>query len=130
MGISQLVASIIAGLLVNVIFPGGVGPANTTLSDYVSPARGLFMELFFTAQLVLVVLLLATEKRAARGLIPFGVGLALFVIVVAGKSPQGGTEAAFSHSSQAVGADFREQGPASPGDRRTPCAASVVRSPA
>merc|ERR1711862_402660 len=50
----------------------------------VSHTRGLFIEMFLTAQLVLAVLILAVEKHKSTFLAPVGIGLALFVIHMAG----------------------------------------------
>ena len=48
-------------------------------------SQGLFMEMFFTALLVFVVLMLAIEKSKDTFMAPIGIGLALFVAMVAGE---------------------------------------------
>jgi len=49
-----------------------------------STSRGLFLEMFMTAQLVLTVLMLAAEKHKGTYLAPIGIGLALFIIMLVG----------------------------------------------
>ena len=44
------------------MFPGDIAQANTTLSTQTTTAQGLFIEMFLTAELVFVVLMLAIEK--------------------------------------------------------------------
>jgi aquaporin rerated protein, other eukaryote len=75
-----------AGGLVKAIIPGqAIGNANTVLGSGTTIAQGLFLEMFFTAQLVFVVLMLAMEKSKDTPLAPIGIGLTLFVVMVAGK---------------------------------------------
>lgn len=74
-----------AGGLVNAMFPGSVSLANTTLGPNTSIAQGVFLEMFFAAQLVFVVLMLAAEKSRDTFLAPVGIGLALFVALIPGK---------------------------------------------
>lgn len=81
---SQLVGSIAASGLVCGLLPGGPsGPgggiaATTTLSDSISLTRAVFLECFLTANLVLVIFMLAIEKHHATAVAPIGIGLALF----------------------------------------------------
>lgn len=70
------------------MFPVDVSEANSVLGGGTSVAQGLFMEMFFTALLVFVVLMLASEKSKDTFLAPIGIGLALFVTMLAGKSPR------------------------------------------
>jgi aquaporin related protein len=81
--IAQLVAGIAAAAVADGLTPGPLNVSNK-LSDGVSNVRGLFIEVFLTAQLVLAVLVLAVEKHKATFLAPVGIGLALFVIHMAG----------------------------------------------
>lgn len=67
------------------MFPGQVEQANTLLGPNTSVARGVFLEMFFTAQLVFVVLMLAAEKSRDTFLAPVGIGLALFVALIPGE---------------------------------------------
>ena len=76
-----------AGGLVSAMFGGsnGIAKANTTLASGTSIAQGLFIEMFMTAELVFVVLMLAAEKSKDTFLAPIGIGLALFVAELTGK---------------------------------------------
>jgi aquaporin rerated protein, other eukaryote len=74
-----------AGGLVDAMFPGSVAQANTVLGPYTSIAKGVFLEMFFTAQLIFVVLMLAAEKSRDTFIAPIGIGLALFVVLIPGK---------------------------------------------
>jgi len=81
--IAQLVAGIAAAAVASGLTPGPLNVSNK-LVDGVSHTRGLFIEMFLTAQLVLAVLVLAVEKHKATFLAPVGIGLALFVVHMAG----------------------------------------------
>jgi aquaporin rerated protein, other eukaryote len=52
---------------------------------------GLFLEMFLTAQLVLVVFMLAVEKHRSTFLAPVGIGLTLFVGEIVGVYYTGGS---------------------------------------
>ncbi|KAF1364081.1 aquaporin-like protein [Lizonia empirigonia] len=54
-------------------------------------AQGVFIEMFMTAQLVSVVLMLAAEKSKDTFIAPIGVGLALFVAMMGGVYYTGGS---------------------------------------
>ena len=82
----QLVASLCAGALVSVMFPVSIAEANSVLGGGTSITQGLFMEMFFTALLTFVVLMLAAEKSKDTFLAPIGIGLALFVAMLSGMS--------------------------------------------
>lgn len=82
---AQMLAAMCAGGLVEAMFPGQVSQANSLLGTGTSVAQGLFLEMFFTAQLVIVVFMLAVEKSRDTFLAPIGVGLALFMILIPGK---------------------------------------------
>lgn len=82
---AQLLASMVAGGLVEVMFPGSIEDVTTLLSSGTSVAQGLFIEMFLTAQLVFVILMLAVEKSKDTFLAPIGIGLALFVAELSGK---------------------------------------------
>ncbi|KAF5238492.1 hypothetical protein FAUST_5549 [Fusarium austroamericanum] len=88
---SQIIAAMCAGGLVNAMFPGSASIANTTLGPNTSIAQGVFLEMFFTAQLVFVVLMLAAEKSRDTFLAPVGIGLALFVALIPGVFVTGGS---------------------------------------
>ncbi|RGP81284.1 aquaporin rerated other eukaryote [Fusarium longipes] len=88
---AQILGSMCAAGLVDVMFPGSVAQANTILGNSTSIAKGLFLEMFFTAQLVFVVLMLAAEKSRDTFMAPIGIGLALFVILIPGVDVTGGS---------------------------------------
>ncbi|KXX75064.1 Aquaporin-1 [Madurella mycetomatis] len=88
---AQLLASLCAGGLVSAMFPVDVSEANSVLGGGTSVTQGLFMEMFFTALLVFVVLMLASEKSKDTFLAPIGIGLALFVAMLAGTAYTGGS---------------------------------------
>ncbi|KAH6872085.1 aquaporin-like protein [Thelonectria olida] len=73
------------------MFPGQVAQANTVLGPDTSVARGVFLEMFFTAQLLFVGLMLAAEKSQDTFLAPIGIGLALFVALIPGVFVTGGS---------------------------------------
>ena len=82
---AQLLAAMSAGGLVQAMFPGDIGATNTSLSPGTSIAQGVFIEMFMTAELVFVVLMLAAEKSKDTFIAPIGIGLALFVAMMGGK---------------------------------------------
>jgi aquaporin related protein len=81
---AQLIAAMCAGGLVQAMVPGDIGATNTTLSAGTSIAQGVFIEMFMTAELVFVVLMLAAEKSKDTFIAPVGIGLALFVAMMGG----------------------------------------------
>ena len=84
---AQLIAAMCAGGIVEAMFPGDISVVNTTLSPGTSIAQGVFIEMFMTAELVFVVLMLAAEKSKDTFLAPLGIGLALFVAMLGGMLP-------------------------------------------
>lgn len=82
---AQLLGCMVAGALVQCMFPGDVAATLTKLSPGVSIAQGLFIEMFLTALLVFTILMLAAEKHQATFMAPIGIGLALFVAELSGK---------------------------------------------
>ncbi|KAJ4410339.1 hypothetical protein N0V82_009243 [Gnomoniopsis sp. IMI 355080] len=83
-----LIASMVAGGLVEAMYTVDVsviGNVNTILVSGTSTAQGLFIEMFLTAQLVFVILMLAVEKSKDTFMAPIGIGLALFVAELSGK---------------------------------------------
>jgi aquaporin rerated protein, other eukaryote len=75
-----------AGGLAAAMFSGDISLVNTVLSGETSVAKGLFIEMFMTAELVFVILMLAAEKSKDTFLAPIGIGLALFICELTGKS--------------------------------------------
>lgn len=82
--VGQIVGGIIAAAAVDGLYPTLLN-VETTLGSGVSPAQGVFIEMFLTTQLILVILLLAVEKHRLTYLAPLGIGFALFVTHLAGK---------------------------------------------
>jgi aquaporin related protein len=81
--VAQILAGIVAAAVVDAIIPGPLS-VSTTLGPGMSVARGLFLEMFLTCQLILVILMLAVEKHKATHMAPIAIGLALFVAHMVG----------------------------------------------
>ena len=79
-----VVAGIAAAGVVSCLFPGPLNCA-TRLGGGASIAQGLFIEMFLTAQLTLVIIMLAVVKHKSTYLAPVGIGLAFFVCELVGK---------------------------------------------
>lgn len=77
--LAQLVGSIAASGLVVGLLPGNGIAARTSLGDGISLSQGVFLEMFLTFELVLVIFMLAIEKHHATAVAPVGIGLALFI---------------------------------------------------
>ncbi|KAG8966472.1 Aquaporin-4 [Tulasnella sp. 419] len=75
--VAQLIGAVVASGVLYGLTPGELA-VNTTLSPGVSKSRGVFLEMFLTAALVLAVLMLAAEKHRTTSFAPIGVGLTLF----------------------------------------------------
>ncbi|KAF2747608.1 aquaporin, partial [Sporormia fimetaria CBS 119925] len=88
--IAQLAAGIAAAGVVSALFPGPL-LVRTTLGDGTSIVRGLFIEMFLTAELIFCIFMLAAEKHRATFLAPIGIGLALFIAELAGVLFTGGS---------------------------------------
>lgn len=82
---SQIVGGIAAAGVVSALFPGDLN-CTTRLGGGASISQGLFIEMFLTAQLVLVVIMLAVVKHKSTFLAPVGIGLAFFVAEMIGES--------------------------------------------
>jgi aquaporin related protein len=87
---AQLIAGIVAAALVSCMLPGPLAVV-TTLTAGTSIAQGVFIEMFLTALLVFVILMLAAEKSSVTPVAPIGIGLALFVAELAGVYFTGGS---------------------------------------
>ena len=87
--IAQFLGAMASSGVVSALFPG---PMNvlTTLNDC-SIARGLFIEMFLTAELVFTIFMLAAEKHKATFIAPIGIGLALFIAELPGVYYTGGS---------------------------------------
>ncbi|KAI1608837.1 aquaporin rerated protein [Exophiala viscosa] len=75
---AQIIGAIAASAVVSGLFPGPM-VVNCRLGGDTSIARGLFIEMFCTTQLVFTVIMLAAVKHKATYLAPLGIGLALFI---------------------------------------------------
>jgi aquaporin related protein len=80
---AQLVGGIAAAGVVSALFPGPLN-VSTRLGGGTSISQGLFIEMFLTAQLVLVIIMLAVVKHKSTYLAPVGIGLAFFVCEMVG----------------------------------------------
>lgn len=81
--VAQLLAAIVAAAVVGGLFPGDL-LVFTRLGPTTSITRGLFIEMFLTAELVFTVFMLAVEKNKSTFLAPIGIGLSFFVCELAG----------------------------------------------
>jgi len=88
--ITQIVAGIAAAALCSCLYPGPL-TTGTYLGGGTSITRGLFIEMFMTALLVLTVLMLAAEKHKSTYLAPIGIGLSLFIGMMASVYYTGGS---------------------------------------
>ncbi|KAK5048194.1 hypothetical protein LTR84_005864 [Exophiala bonariae] len=80
---AQLLGGIVAAALVQCMFPGPL-VVNTLLQADVTPAQGVFIEMFLTSLLVFTILMLAAEKHYGTFVAPVGIGISLFVAMMAG----------------------------------------------
>ncbi|KAH9213880.1 aquaporin-like protein [Leptodontidium sp. 2 PMI_412] len=87
---AQLVAGIAAAGAVAAMYPGPMD-VDTVLGGGTSITRGLFIEVFLTAQLVFVILMLAVEKQRSTYLASMGIGMAFFLTELSGVYFTGGS---------------------------------------
>ena len=85
--VSQILGAISAAAVVSVLFPGPLD-VRTALRIGTSITRGLFIEMFLTAQLVFTIFMLAAEKHKATFIAPVGIGLSLFIAELTGPVPK------------------------------------------
>ncbi|KAF1958992.1 aquaporin, partial [Byssothecium circinans] len=88
--IAQILGGIAAAGLTSALMPGDL-KVRTRLSEGTSVTRGLFIEMFLTAELIFCIFMLAAEKHKATFLAPIGIGLALFIAELAGVFYTGGS---------------------------------------
>ena len=81
--VAQLVGGIAAAAVVDAITPGSLS-VSTKLAPEMNVAQGLFLEMFLTSLLILVILMVAVEKHKSTYLAPIAIGVALFVGHIAG----------------------------------------------
>ncbi|KAJ5701150.1 hypothetical protein N7488_008698 [Penicillium malachiteum] len=87
---AQLLGGIASAGVVSALFPGPLNCA-TRLGGGASISQGLFIEMFLTAQLVLVIIMLAVVKHKSTYLAPVGIGLTFFVTELIGDYYTGGS---------------------------------------
>ena len=80
---TQLIAGIAAAGVVSALYPGPM-TVDTLLGGGTSISQGLFIEVFLTAQLVFVILMLAVEKQRSTYLAPVGIGMTFFLTELSG----------------------------------------------
>ena len=81
---AQIVAGIASAGVVSALFPGALN-VGTRLGGGASISQGLFIEVFLTAQLVFIIIMLAVVKHKSTFLAPVGIGLVFFVTEMVGK---------------------------------------------
>ncbi|KAK2007893.1 MIP family channel protein [Colletotrichum eremochloae] len=87
---TQIIAGICAAGIASVLLPGPL-PVTTNLGGGVNTAQGLFIEVFLTAQLVFVILMVAVEKHRSTFLAPVAIGLSFFLAELTGVYFTGGS---------------------------------------
>ncbi|KAL2157090.1 hypothetical protein VTH06DRAFT_7046 [Thermothelomyces fergusii] len=88
--VAQFLGGIAAAAVVSALFPGPMVVA-TTLGGGANVAQGLFIEVFLTAQLVFVIIMLAAEKHKSTFLAPVGIGITFFLAELVGAYFTGGS---------------------------------------
>jgi aquaporin related protein len=83
MVVAQILGGICAAAVTSALFPGPLNVA-TTLGGGTNVAQGLFIEMFLTAQLVFVIIMLAVVKHKSTFLAPVGIGLTFFLTELCG----------------------------------------------
>ena len=84
--LAQICGAMAAAGIVSATFPGPLA-VRTRLRAGTSITRGVFIEMFLTAMLIFSIFMLAAEKHRSTFIAPIGIGLALFIAELAGKSP-------------------------------------------
>ena len=90
LSVSQFLGGITAAAIIKAIIPGKLY-VTTRLTPGMTPVRGVFLEMFLTAMLMLTIFLLAAEKSKTTFLAPVGIGLALFITQLVGVYWTGGS---------------------------------------
>jgi len=88
--VAQILGGIAAAGVVSCLFPGPL-TFRTSLGGGTSVTRGLFIEMFLTAELVFTILMLAAEKHKATFIAPIGIGLSLFIAMLTATYFTGGS---------------------------------------
>lgn len=84
--IAQLLGGIAAAGVVSALFPGPLA-VDTTLGGNASVVQGLFIEMFLTAELVFVIIMVAVEKHKSTYLAPVAIGVSFFLCELIGEFP-------------------------------------------
>ncbi|KAL2850691.1 aquaporin-like protein [Aspergillus pseudoustus] len=87
---AQLIGGIASAGVVSCLFPGSLNVA-TRLGGGASISQGLFIEMFLTAQLVFVIIMIAVVKHKSTFLAPVAIGLTFFVTEMIGDYYTGGS---------------------------------------
>jgi glycerol uptake facilitator-like aquaporin len=114
--IAQFVGGIAAAAVVSALFPGPMAVA-TTLGGGANVPQGLFIEMFLTAQLVFVIIMVAVEKHKATYLAPIAIGLAFFLAELVGMCIQVLSTKAIWRTTPELVTDWIEQAFTSPAAR-------------
>lgn len=69
--VAEILGALCAAAVVSAVFPGDL-LVQTSLSPETSVARGLFIEMFLTAELIFAIFMLAAEKHRATFIAPIG----------------------------------------------------------
>lgn len=88
--LAQIAGGICAAAVVSCLFPSPLN-VETTLGGGTSISQGLFIEMFLTAQLVFVIIMLAVVKHRSTYLAPVGIGLTFFLTELCGIYFTGGS---------------------------------------
>ncbi|KAL4912749.1 aquaporin-like protein [Aspergillus aurantiobrunneus] len=88
--VAQIVGGIAAAGVVSALFPSDLN-VTTRLGGGASISQGLFIEMFLTAQLVFVVIMIAVVKHKSTFLAPVAIGLTFFVTELIGDYYTGGS---------------------------------------
>jgi aquaporin related protein len=82
--IAQILGGLCAAAVVSALFPGPLN-VTTNLGGGTSISQGFFIEMFLTAELVFVIIMLAVVKHKSTYLAPVGIGLTFFLTQLCGK---------------------------------------------
>ncbi|KAK0725936.1 aquaporin-like protein [Lasiosphaeris hirsuta] len=88
--VAQLLAGMAAAGVTSALFPGPLA-VETTLGGGASVVQGLFIEVFLTAELVFVIIMLAAEKHKSTFLAPVAIGISFFLAELVGVYFTGGS---------------------------------------
>ncbi|KAK4443372.1 putative aquaporin [Podospora aff. communis PSN243] len=88
--VAQVLGGIAAAGVVSALFPGEM-KVGTALGGGTSVVQGLFIEMFLTAELVFVIIMLAAEKHKSTFLAPLGIGISFFLAELVGVYFTGGS---------------------------------------